>query len=624
MKKLLALILALSVVLSAAAVFVSAEEIAEPDSYLWLKATGVNDPCINFKVPGSVLTDDNITIKALVRFGEDCVANDGCVYLNCYSYEQDEYNNWEYLISFIDYAKNTDAEPGKWAEVSYSFNPFDGAYGSHAGSKYTPAMLSMGVGFYLATGTISVADITVEQGGKKVWSIDFKDGLDFSKVVDGGLFNISAANKGVSWNAGKVGYTNIAAKKSYTVSGNVLRGDAYDDSKAGKLTDLVKGSGAPTQDTYFGLKCLVPEDTSITTLGIDVVIDLGEVKDFDKVTADVIFGKWGIDATSGVKVSASVDGETYSDPVEVLTSAAATLPGFDDGWTGLLYTASGSFHGRYVKVTYCRDRGAKDNHIWPSEIEVYGNGIPVVLEEEEEEVITAPDDYLTLISDGTNPAPGITFQLPASLVGTDELTVEALVYFSDDCSGTVFLNLYPYNEDTLLRWSDYAKATETGMGEWKKAVLKDWDPDKNGLEPDKYNLGIGFWMATGTIKVGYIKVIVDDNVVWSVTFDKFDLNDEYLINAANISEETRGVTWDITGEFIPKVEEEAMLGDFDGDGKVTSDDAVYLLRHTLFHDQYPVESFADFDGDDSITSDDAVYLLRNTLFPEQYPLTVKE
>lgn len=63
-----------------------------------------------------------------------------------------------------------------------------------------------------------------------------------------------------------------------------------------------------------------------------------------------------------------------------------------------------------------------------------------------------------------------------------------------------------------------------------------------------------------------------------------------------------------------------VLGDFTGDGDVKSDDAVYLLRHTLFGNEYPLNGNADFTGDGSVTSDDAIYLLRHTLFPGDYPL----
>ncbi len=73
--------------------------------------------------------------------------------------------------------------------------------------------------------------------------------------------------------------------------------------------------------------------------------------------------------------------------------------------------------------------------------------------------------------------------------------------------------------------------------------------------------------------------------------------------------------------FTPRVFAESdPIVDFDGNGKTTSDDAVYLLRYTLFPDAYPIEDFADFDGNGRITSDDAVYLLRYTLFPDAYPI----
>ena len=63
------------------------------------------------------------------------------------------------------------------------------------------------------------------------------------------------------------------------------------------------------------------------------------------------------------------------------------------------------------------------------------------------------------------------------------------------------------------------------------------------------------------------------------------------------------------------------LADFDGDGSVTSDDAIQLLRFTLFPEKYPISLDGDLNGDGNVTSDDAVYLLRYTLFPDNYPLT---
>ena len=64
----------------------------------------------------------------------------------------------------------------------------------------------------------------------------------------------------------------------------------------------------------------------------------------------------------------------------------------------------------------------------------------------------------------------------------------------------------------------------------------------------------------------------------------------------------------------------ATLGDYDESGDVTSDDAIYLLRFTLFPDKNRTDRFADFTHDGFVTSDDAIYLLRYTLFPNKFPL----
>jgi hypothetical protein len=62
-------------------------------------------------------------------------------------------------------------------------------------------------------------------------------------------------------------------------------------------------------------------------------------------------------------------------------------------------------------------------------------------------------------------------------------------------------------------------------------------------------------------------------------------------------------------------------GDFDGDKKCNSDDAVYLLRHTMLPDLFPVGQSGDFNNDNKSTSDDAVYLLRHTMLPDLFPIS---
>lgn len=70
------------------------------------------------------------------------------------------------------------------------------------------------------------------------------------------------------------------------------------------------------------------------------------------------------------------------------------------------------------------------------------------------------------------------------------------------------------------------------------------------------------------------------------------------------------------------VPQDTVAGDFDGNPGITDSDAIYLLRFTLFPDQYPIAEDADADINcDGVISDaDAIYLLRYTLFPDSFPL----
>ena len=63
------------------------------------------------------------------------------------------------------------------------------------------------------------------------------------------------------------------------------------------------------------------------------------------------------------------------------------------------------------------------------------------------------------------------------------------------------------------------------------------------------------------------------------------------------------------------------VGDMDGSFVLDEDDAIYLLRHVIFPDKYPVEK-ADVNGDKKVNEDDAIYLLRHVIFPDKYPLSL--
>ncbi|MBR3144583.1 MAG: peptidoglycan DD-metalloendopeptidase family protein [Clostridia bacterium] len=61
-------------------------------------------------------------------------------------------------------------------------------------------------------------------------------------------------------------------------------------------------------------------------------------------------------------------------------------------------------------------------------------------------------------------------------------------------------------------------------------------------------------------------------------------------------------------------------GDTNGDDRVTDQDAIYLLFHVYFEDEYPVNQPCDFNKDGNVTDQDAVYLLFHVYFEEEYPI----
>lgn len=64
-------------------------------------------------------------------------------------------------------------------------------------------------------------------------------------------------------------------------------------------------------------------------------------------------------------------------------------------------------------------------------------------------------------------------------------------------------------------------------------------------------------------------------------------------------------------------------GDLNNDEEVDTSDVIYLLMHTYFSEQYPVEQNCDYNSDNVIDTNDVIYLLMHTYFSNEYPLDQK-
>jgi len=63
-------------------------------------------------------------------------------------------------------------------------------------------------------------------------------------------------------------------------------------------------------------------------------------------------------------------------------------------------------------------------------------------------------------------------------------------------------------------------------------------------------------------------------------------------------------------------------GDVDGNESIDKNDAIYLLMHSFFPEDYPINQEADYNGDGEVNKDDAIHLLMYTFFPDDYPLAL--
>ena len=64
-----------------------------------------------------------------------------------------------------------------------------------------------------------------------------------------------------------------------------------------------------------------------------------------------------------------------------------------------------------------------------------------------------------------------------------------------------------------------------------------------------------------------------------------------------------------------------VMGDFTDDLIVDNNDVIYLLKHSLVPDRFPVTANADLNTDGTVNNEDVILLLKHSLVPDRFPLT---
>ena len=137
--------------------------------------------------------------------------------------------------------------------------------------------------------------------------------------------------------------------------------------------------------------------------------------------------------------------------------------------------------------------------------------------------------------------------------------------------------------------------------EWKTidAILSNWD------------------VTTGKGAIAYDSATDLNGTIASLTFQikPGTADGNYNISCVVVSQECdlKNVSGKITVYSV-------IPGDVNGDESVDKNDAIYLLMHSFFPEDYPINQGADYNSNGSVDKDDAIYLLMYTFFPEDYPL----
>lgn len=355
------------------------------------------------------------------------------------------------------------------------------------------------------------------------------------------------------------------------------------------------------------------------------------------------------DTEEGVEVSVTTKASVYNGPGSYYTAVSTAKVGTKLTITKVIKVGSykwGQFDGGWISLKYT-DYNSVIANLPPAEEEmnpIWGTvnadgvnyrSVPTIRDNESLGKMNKGDRVL--ISETTTCSDGMTWGK------MEDGNWICMTYVTLDGDSLTVLTLpdkteYVQMQDTLdlagsVLLATYADGTATAL-----TIPRDNTTGFSNAALGTNTLTVTYDGMTVTLDVTIIKATVTflnyDGTVLSSA--QYAYGDAVKVPAAPVKTDDSGavyrfVGWnktvtacsgDATYTAVFEIDDSGCItGDFDGSRAVNEDDAIYLLRHVLLPEKYPVVQDGDVNGDGKLNEDDAIYLLRHVLLPDKYPLS---